>query len=117
MIKPAAFLALALGFASLNAFAACENPTMVQSMPDGATSTMDDMIAAQAAVRTYMEAMETYLACLNEDIEASGDDAAAEFRSLMVTRYNTAVTELETVAASFNEQLQAYRTANPSDGE
>ena len=75
---------------------------------------MEEMIAAQSAVKIYMAEMEAYLACLNEDIEASGDDAPAEFRSLMVTRYNTAVAELETVAAAFNGQLEAYRAANPS---
>lgn len=117
MRKSAAFLTLAAGFIGVNAFAACENPSMIQSMPDGSTASMDDMIAAQTAVKNYMAEMEAYLACLNEDIEASGDDAAAEFRSLMVTRYNTAVTELETIAAAFNEQLQAYRAANPSDEE
>lgn len=115
MKKSAAFLTLAAGLVSLHAFAACENPSMVQTIPDGSTASMDDMIAAQTAVKAYMAEMETYLACLNEDIEASGEDAAAEFRSLMVTRYNTAVTELEAVAAAFNEQLQAYRAANPSD--
>jgi hypothetical protein len=109
------YLTLAAGLVSLNAFASCEHPSMIHSMPDGSTATMDDMIAAQTAVKTYMADMETYLACLNEDIEASGEDAAAEFKTLMVTRYNTAVTELETVAAAFNQQLQAYRAANPSD--
>jgi len=111
----ASYLTLAAGLISFNAFAACEQPSMLQSMPEGSTSSMDDMITAQTAVKTYMSEMETYLACLNEDIEASGDDSAAEFKTLMVTRYNTAVVELETVAAAFNEQLQAYRTANPSD--
>ena len=117
MKKPAAFLVLATGFLSFSAFAACENPTMMQSLPDGESASLDEMVSAQAVVKTYMSDMETYLACLNEDIEATGDDAAAEFKTLMVTRYNTAVVELETVAAAFNEQLQAYRAANPSDAE
>jgi hypothetical protein len=33
----------------------------------------------------------------------------------MVTRHNSAVAEMETVAAAFNEQLGAYREANPSN--
>jgi hypothetical protein len=32
----------------------------------------------------------------------------------MVTRHNTAVTEMETVAAAFNDQVKAYRAANPA---
>jgi hypothetical protein len=111
----AACLTLATGLLSLNAFAACENPSMILTLPDGATASLDEMVAAQTAVKTYMTDMETYLACLNEDIEATGDDAASEFKTLMVTRYNTAVVELETVAAAFNQQLQAYRSANPEE--
>jgi hypothetical protein len=32
----------------------------------------------------------------------------------MVNRHNSGVTEMETVAAAFNEQIKAYRAANPS---
>jgi len=98
---------------TLSAFAACDNPTMV-SVPDGATSTMDQLLEAQADVKAYMAAMEVYLACVNEELETAGEDAPAEFKALMVTRHNSAVTEMETIAAAFNEQVQAYRAANPA---
>jgi len=111
----AGIAAIAAGFVTLGAQAACENPTLLLSLPQGDSSTLDQMIEAQTAVKEYMGQMETYLACLNDDIETAGDDAAAEFKTLLVTRYNTAVVEMETVAAAFNEQLQAYRAANPSE--
>jgi hypothetical protein len=94
------------------AASACENPTMV-SIPDGKTSTMDQLLQAQAEVKTYMTAMEEYLACLNEELETGGEEAPAEFKSLMVTRHNTAVSEMESVASAFNVQVQAYKAANP----
>jgi hypothetical protein len=97
-----------------SAHAACENPDMVE-VPDGATATMDDLLAVQASVKEYMESMEQYLACLNEGLEAAGEDAPAEFKTLMITRHNTAVTEMETIAAKFNEEVQAYRAANPDE--
>jgi hypothetical protein len=112
-----AFATCAVTIAScftVSAFAACENPTMV-TVPDGATSTMEELLAAQANVKTYMAEMEVYLACLNEELETAGDDAPAEFKSLMVNRHNSAVTEMETVAAAFNEQVQAYRAAHPAE--
>ena len=105
-------LALAGSFA-VTAFA-CENPPMV-AVPDGSEASLDEMVAAQNGVREYMAAMEEYLACLNEELEAGGEEAPAEFKSLMVTRHNNAVSEMETVAAAFNEQLGAYREANPSE--
>jgi hypothetical protein len=100
------------GFAG-HAFA-CENPPMV-AVPDGTAATLDEMVTAQNGVREYMAAMEEYLACLNEELEAGGEEAPAEFKSLMVTRHNNAVSEMETIAAAFNEQLGAYREANPSN--
>lgn len=92
---------------------ACDNPTMV-TLPDGQTATMEQLLDAQGKVKAYMAAMEEYLACLNDELEAAGEDAPAEFKSSMVTRHNTAVTEMETVAAAFNTQVQAYRAANPA---
>jgi len=106
-------LLMAGGFA-LPVFAACENPTLV-SVPDGATATKDQLLSVQEQIKAYMAEMETYLACINEELEAGGEDATAEFKSLMVTRHNMAVTEMESVADSFNKQVQAYRAANPDN--
>jgi len=95
------------------AAAACESPSPV-TMPDGATSTRDQMLAAQAQVKAYQAAMNEFVACLDSEADAQGDQAPAEFKSLMVERHNTAVTEMEAVAAAFNEQLRAFRAANPA---
>lgn len=117
MKTSAGYLAVVAGLISFNAFANCDHPSIIQSLPDGTAASLDEMVAAQTAVKGYMAEMETYLACLNDDIESSGEDTAEEFKTLMVTRYNTAVVELETVAAAFNKQLQAYKAANPSDNK
>jgi hypothetical protein len=101
--------ALAGGYA-LSA-SACDIPTMID-IPDGATSTKEQLLTAQADVKTYLAAMEEYLACLNNEIDSAGDDAAEEFNQLMVARYNNGVTEMETVANEFNDQVKAYKEAN-----
>lgn len=95
-------------------FAQCDSPTMV-SVPDGATATLDEMLAAQTAVRNYMSEMEEFLACINEQIEAQDEETPEEVRAMMVERHNSAVTEMENVAAAFNAQRIAYQEANPSD--
>ena len=105
-------LVAAAGWFTCSAFAACQQPSMI-TVPDGATSTMEQLLAAQANVKTYMAEMEVYLACLNEELQTAGEDAPSEFQALMVNRHNAAVTEMETVAAAFNQQVQAYRAANP----
>ena len=91
---------------------ACETPTMVE-VPDGATATTEQMVQAREQVTEYVAAMEEYLACVNDEIEVAGDDAPEEFKALMIQRHNAAVSEMETVAAAFNDQLQAFRAANP----
>ena len=103
--------AVAMGFAS--ASVACEQPTAV-AVPDGKTATREAMLAGQAQIRTYQAAMDEFLACIDAELAAEGEQAPDEFKSLMVSRHNAAVAEMEGVAAAFNEQLRAFRAANPT---
>ncbi|TDJ46086.1 MAG: hypothetical protein E2O51_03765 [Gammaproteobacteria bacterium] len=93
---------------------ACEYPALI-TVPDGQTSTMEELIIAQSAVREYMAGMEAYLACVNEEMNAAGDDAPVEYKSIMFSRHNAAVAEMEAIASSFNEQVQTYKEANPGN--
>ncbi len=105
-----ACLAVLANCAAFAVSAACENPAMI-NVPDGKTSTEAQLIEAQGKVKGYMAEMDKYLACLNDELTAGGDDAPAEFKSLMVTRHNSAVSEMESVAAAFNTQVQAFKAA------
>jgi hypothetical protein len=93
------------------AASACETPSLV-TIPDGKTATKDQMVAAQAEVRAYVAAMQEYQACVESEIQAKGEDAPAEYKALMNARYNTAATEMETVANAFNEQVRAFNAAS-----
>ena len=92
---------------------ACEAPAVV-SMPDGKTATMEQLLAAQVQIKTYMASMQGYLSCIDMEADAKGADAPAEYKSMMVDRHNTAVSEMEQIAAAFNEQVKAYKAANPT---
>jgi hypothetical protein len=61
-----------------------------------------------------MAAMQEFLACIDMEADAKGADAPAEYKSMMVDRHNTAVSEMEQVATAFNEQVKAYKAANPT---
>jgi hypothetical protein len=95
------------------AAAACDNPAAI-AIPDGKASTMDQMLASQAEVKAYQAAMNEFLACIDSELEAQGEQAPEDFKSLMVARHNAAVAEMEGVAAAFNDQIKAYRAANPT---
>ena len=92
---------------------ACDNPPLVL-VPDGETATMEELVAVQSEVQTYMAAMEEYIGCVDAELEASGgEDSPALYQSLMVLRHNQGVEEMEVIAEAFNEQVRAYREANP----
>jgi hypothetical protein len=74
---------------------------------------MEQMLSAQAQVKAYQAKMSEFLACIDAELEAEGEQAPDEFKSLMVSRHNAAVSEMEGVAAAFNDQIKAYRAANP----
>ena len=106
---------------SLPAFA-CEYPDSVE-IPNGATATRDEMLAAQQDVKDYIAAMEVYLACIAEEEEAllatqeqigMIDDEELINRSRALTlKHNDAVEQMELVAARFNEEVRIVR--DPSE--
>jgi len=71
---------------------ACERPSAPSSIPDGATASKEDMLAAKRAVDAFKSGMEEYLAC--EKSSARKDAGAAE---------------LLKVADRFNAQVKAFK--------
>ena len=109
MISRKFLLVIVAGGAAATSLA-CDYPALI-TVPDGESSTMEELIVAQNAVKAYMDGMETYLTC----VSAAGDNAPADYKAIMFSRHNAAVAEMEAIASSFNEQVQAYRAANPAD--
>ncbi len=107
------WLAAIAGSYGFAAAAACEHPPAV-AVPDGKASTMEQMLAAQQQVKAYQTAMNEFLACIDSELEAEGEQAPEDFKSLMFSRHDAAVAEMEGVAAAFNEQVRAYKAANPT---
>jgi hypothetical protein len=101
---------VACQFASA-AFAACEMPSLVASIPDGATATEDELFQAQTAVQAYIAAMDDYIACQNEEMAASTENASAQYLYQMTDRIDSARAEVDAVASNFNDQVSAFRAA------
>jgi hypothetical protein len=101
---------------SLETHAACElpHPTAVRVLPDGATATEQDLLAARAEISTYVAAAKAYVDCIDLELDAAKQEqTSAEFKTILVNRRNAAVAEQEAVAQAFNRQLQAFRAAHP----
>ena len=94
------------------------------SLPDGGSSTMEQMLEGQKAVKTFQAANLEYMGCLEakftaaEDAAKKGSDeekaAAQEVYNESMNAYNAAVTKEEEVAGQFNTEIREYKAANPS---
>jgi hypothetical protein len=114
-----ALIGLALGSAASMA-GDCPAPSD-PTLPDGATATMEEMLAGQKAVKEYQAANSEYRACLDPqvsaaEVAAAGDspsqEAVAALKKLN-DDYNASVSKEEELATKFNAALRAYKTAHP----
>jgi hypothetical protein len=115
-------LILAGGLAAAQANAACDYPTAPGKFPDGTQATKDEMVAAKNQVVQYNKDMETYLNCLQSELDAkvaadakATPEKKAEMARVHDEKHNAAVQELQSVADRFNEQLRAWKAKNAAD--
>jgi len=115
-------LLLLTSLAASSAFADCNYPKAPGTIPDGKTAALEDMLAANKAVKAYNADMETYLGCIKKEVEESmarqnetlTEDQKRQMTAVWQQRNNAAVDELESVAARLNEQIRVYKAAHPS---
>jgi hypothetical protein len=117
-----AFLALTLttALAAGPVYADCPYPAAPSKLPDGASATLEEMIAGQKAVQAYEKAINEYNACIDkalEDAIAKGGDQLkpeqkAEMQKLEAQKHNAAVDQLQGVADRFNEQVKVFKARN-----
>lgn len=94
------------------ASAECSTPEPT-NIPDGTKATSEEMVEAQTFVKQYIAEMELYLVCLDEEAAALEEPPTAEQTERHTQLHNSAVDSMEAVAAQFNEQVRAYKQANP----
>jgi hypothetical protein len=119
-MKSLFFLAATLALAAAPAYAACTYPKAPESLPDGATATLEQMVAAQKAVKLFDQEITAYTNCiklehdetLSKDGEKLSEEQKAEMSRVQVQKHNAAVEEDEALAARFNEQVKAFKAKN-----
>jgi len=115
----------ALALSSATAMAECIKPDQPQ-LPDGATASMEDMLAGQKSVKTFQSSNVEYMKCLEDTFKAAeakvkegadGTKEAVESAQKTYTEaveaYNAAVSSEEAVAGQFNTEIREYKAANP----
>jgi hypothetical protein len=98
-------------------YADCTYPPPPSKLPDGNTATMQEMMAAKAAVTQYNKDINSYVACIKLEHETAVSNAGdkitpeqkAEMDKIEVQKNNAAVDQLQSVADRFNEQVRIYK--------
>ena len=99
------------------AHADCPYPAAPDKLPDGATATMQDMLAGQKAVAEYNKSVGDYVACIDKELEdalaKAGDkikpEQKADMQRVETQKHNAAIDQLQSVADRFNEQVKVYK--------
>ncbi len=94
---------------------ACDYPQRAE-IPDGATASKEEMLAGQSSVKSYMAAMDEYLACIEKEEKDTvakmsdiTDDERVNRETALTKKHNAAVEEMELTAARFNDEVRAYK--------
>ena len=112
-----ALLAIAFATATAAAYADCPYPQAPTKLPDGATATLEEMVAGQKTVGAYQKAINDYTACIDKELDdqiaKGGDklkpDDKKKMQQMEAQKHNAAVDQLQTVADRFNEQVKVYK--------
>ena len=99
------------------AHADCPYPAAPEKLPDGATATMQDMLAGQKAVAEYNKSVNDYVACIDKELEdalaKAGDkikpEQKADMQRVETQKHNAAIDQLQSVADRFNEQVKVFK--------
>jgi hypothetical protein len=121
-MKALLVLGAAAALAAGAAYADCPYPAAPDKVPDGASATMQEMLAGQKAVGEYNKAISDYNACIDKElgdaIAKGGDklkpEQKADMQRIANQKHNAAIDQLQSVADRFNEQVKIYK-AKSSD--
>ena len=104
-------------FAAGTAYADCPYPAAPDAIPDGATATLDEMLAGQKTINAYNKAVNDYVACidkqLDDNIAQQGDKLKpaqkTEMQRVEAQKHNAAIDQLQSIADRFNEQVKVFK--------
>lgn len=111
-----ALIATAILFTAPLVFA-CDYPAPPRDLPDGATSSIDEMKTGVKKIAEYQDQMSTYLSCIEADeavalmeFEADDEEGKAQRKAMFDKKYNAAVEEQTRTVEEFNAEIREYKS-------
>jgi hypothetical protein len=124
-MKTLCSLALIALLAAGGVHAACAYPDTPKKLPRGKTATLDEMMAAQKAVKEFDAAINEYVSCLQVESDAAvaqigarqsdpkkAEDEKNKLVRVLIKKQNAAIDADKALAARFNEQLKIFKARN-----
>lgn len=102
--RQSVFLLLIAAGASLPAWSGCTLPPAPTKVPNGASASEPEMIAAMQTLKRYNTDVNNYVKCL--EFEANQNRLS---RVEQERQHNAAIDGLQVVAAKFNEQVRLFK--------
>lgn len=102
-------LAVALALACLcvtDVLAGCNAPIAPSRVPDGATASEAEMLAAMQTLRRYDGDVSAYVKCLEFEVKRQRLTSVQQARL-----HNAAIDQLQQIADRFNDQLLVFKTS------
>lgn len=94
---------------------ACDYPKR-PNIPNGATASKDEMIAASKAVKEYQASLQEYRSCIDAEeadavaqLESPTDEELNIRKSAIAKKYNASVDDEMLVVAQYNDAVVAYK--------
>jgi len=95
----------------------CPYPAAPAKLPDGATATLEEMLAGKKEVDAYQKAINDYTACIDKELDdaiAKGGDKLkpeqkADMQKIEAQKHNAAIDQLQALADRFNEQIKVFK--------
>ena len=110
IVCSALILAAQMLFATV-VVAECSSDAVLPDLPKGKKAAMEEMVAAQGAIKTYMASSNAYLECMDGEMTEIPEEEK-DAKAAAVDAYNEAVDEQTELAKDFNKQLKAFKKAN-----
>lgn len=117
LVRSLNFVLAGFGLAMLTiqfAAADCAVPTSVPAVPNGATATGEEMIAAHNELQSYVSKLEDYQACIEQKISDAPIVVQQDVKDAWRQSANNAVDAAHILAGSYSTQLKIFKLHNPN---
>jgi hypothetical protein len=98
------FVLLAAG-----ASAKCADPPRAPQMPQGATASDEDMKHGREALQTFVNALQDYQKCMEQQIKDAPPDTKPEVKQRWQANADTAIDAAHEIADVYSIQLRAFK--------